>query len=112
MAGDSLLIWGAVRYEVDRRDGFGQFILTGSSVLVDLGEVDHSGTGRIARMRMRPMVLQESRDSSGKVSLVRLFEGDDMTIAKANGSLEDLVFLTCRGAWPKALACDCGCACA
>lgn len=99
-------LWDAVRYEVDRRDGFGQFILTGSSVPADLGKVDHSGTGRIARMRMRPMALQESGDSSGEVSLARLFEGEEMPIAKANGSLEDLAFLTCRGGWPKAVGCS------
>ena len=61
-------IWNAVRYEVDRRGEFGQFILTGSSVPVKLDESMHTGTGRIVRMRMRPMSLFESRDSNGQVS--------------------------------------------
>ena len=50
-------LWNAVRYEVDQRDDFGQFILTGSSVPAKLDESMHTGTGRIARMKMRPMSL-------------------------------------------------------
>lgn len=96
-------LWDAVRYEVDKRDEFGQFLLTRSSVPASLNEVEHSGTGRIARMRMRPMSLQESKDSTGEVSLAKLFEGEAVPIAKADGSLERLAFLTCRGGWPKAV---------
>ena len=36
-------IWNAVRYEVDRRGEFGQFILTGSSVPAKLDESMHCG---------------------------------------------------------------------
>ena len=87
-------IWNAVRYEVDRRGEFGQFILTGSSV--------PAGTGRIVRMRMRPMSLFESRDSSGQVSLMDLFNGKEIS-AIDNHSIEDIAFLICRGGWPAAL---------
>lgn len=59
-------IWNAVRYEVDQRGEFGQFILTGSSVPPILDESMHTGIGRIARMKMRPMSLYESKDSSEK----------------------------------------------
>lgn len=96
-------LWDAVRYEVDRRDEFGQFILTGSSVPPKATETSHSGTGRIARMRMRTMSLQESGDSTGEVSLGSLLSGGSLPIAHANGSLSDLAFLTCRGGWPKAI---------
>lgn len=68
-------LWDAVRYEVDRRDEFGQFVLTGSSVPPKATSTSHSGTGRIARMRMRTMSLQESGDSTGEVSLGGLFSG-------------------------------------
>ena len=95
-------IWNAVRYEVDRRGEFGQFILTGSSVPADLDDTMHTGTGRIVRMRMRPMSLFESRDSSGQVSLMDLFNGKEIS-AIDNHSIEDIAFLICRGGWPAAL---------
>ena len=95
-------IWNAVRYEVDRRGEFGQFILTGSSVPADLDDTMHTGTGRIVRMRMRPMSLFESRDSSGQVSLMDLFDGKEIS-AIDNHSIEDIAFLICRGGWPAAL---------
>ena len=69
-------IWDAVRFEVDQRDEFGQFILTGSVTPPASDEIAHSGTGRITRMRMRPMTLFESGDSNGAVSLAELFDGE------------------------------------
>ena len=95
-------IWNAVRYEVDRRGEFGQFILTGSSVPAKLDESMHTGTGRIVRMRMRPMSLYESRDSSGQVSLLDLFNKKDIS-AIDNHNIDDIAFLICRGGWPAAL---------
>ena len=67
-------LWDAVRFEVDQRDDFGQFVLTGSAVPADASEISHSGTGRISRMLMRPMSLFESGDSNGQVSLADLFD--------------------------------------
>lgn len=95
-------IWNAVRYEVDRRSEFGQFILTGSSVPSKLDESMHTGTGRIVRMRMRPMSLFESGDSSGQVSLSDLFGGKDISSIDSH-SIEDIAFMICRGGWPAAL---------
>lgn len=95
-------LWNAVRYEVDQRGEFGQFILTGSSVPAKFNESMHTGTGRIVRMRMRPMSLFESRDSSGQVSLRDLFEGKEISAADHH-SIEDIAFLICRGGWPAAL---------
>ena len=74
-------IWNAVRYEVDQRGEFGQFILTGSSVPLVLDDSMHTGTGRIVRMKMRPMSLFESKDSTGAVSLEDLFLGHDISAA-------------------------------
>ena len=62
-------LWNAVRYEVDQRDEFGQFILTGSAVPAEIDESMHSGTGRISILYMRPMSLYESKDSNGKVTI-------------------------------------------
>ena len=58
-------LWNAVRYEVDNRDEFGQFILTGSAVPSEFDKSMHTGTGRISRLLMRPMSLYESKDSGG-----------------------------------------------
>ena len=95
-------IWNTVRYEVDRRGEFGQFILTGSSVPAALDESMHTGTGRIVRMQMRPMSLFESKDSTGQVSLMDLFNKKDISTVD-NHSIDEIAFLICRGGWPAAL---------
>ena len=53
-------------------------VLTGSSVPPDVSEISHTGTGRISRMKMRPMTLWESGDSCGRVSLSALLRGGDL----------------------------------
>ena len=53
-------LWDAIRFEIDQRDEFSQFILTGSAVPADMSEISHTGTGRISHMLMRPMSLLES----------------------------------------------------
>ena len=58
-------LWDLIRSEVDERGETGQFILPGSSVLPDVYETIHSGTGRITRLKMRPMSLYESGESNG-----------------------------------------------
>ena len=68
-------LWDAVRYKVDQDSRKGQFILTGSATPNHKG-ILHSGAGRIGRIRMRPMSLWESGDSSGRVSLERLCRGE------------------------------------
>lgn len=95
-------LWNAVRYEVDQRDEFGQFILTGSAVPAQLDESMHTGIGRISRLNMRTMSLYESKDSTGDVSLSDLFEDKDIQ-ATNNTTLEDIAFLICRGGWPKSV---------
>ena len=62
------VLWDAVRFAVDQRQAFGQFILTGSAVPVE-GATMHTGTGRISRLAMRTMSLFESGESNGRVSL-------------------------------------------
>lgn len=95
-------IWNAVRYEVDNRDEFGQFILTGSAVPNEFDNSMHTGIGRISRLLMRPMSLYESKDSNGKVSLKDLFEGQNIS-AIDETSLKEIAFFICRGGWPKAI---------
>src|SRR5574344_625139 len=67
-------LWDAIRFEVDQRRAFAQFILTGSSVPPKTKEIVHSGTGRFSYLRMRPMSLFESGESNGAISLGDMFE--------------------------------------
>lgn len=99
-------LWDAVRFEVDHRNKEGQFILTGSSVPVDMKEVEHIGTGRFAWISMRPMSLFESEDSNGKVSLEDLFENHSDISAVNDLELEDIAYLCCRGGWPRSIFMD------
>lgn len=96
-------LWDAVRFAVDQRDEFGQFILTGSAVPADTSKISHSGTGRISRMTMRPMSLYESGDSNGTVSLSDLFSENCKISGTNNLDLEKIAFLICRGGWPRSL---------
>ena len=98
-------IWNQVKDDLDFDYGFGKYILTGSSTPADKTEVHHSGAGRIAPLKMRPMTLWESKESKGTVSLKDLFDGGatfpwDMN---TDFTLEDVGFLLCRGGWPIAV---------
>ncbi len=99
-------LWDAVRAEVDDRNEFGQFLLTGSAVPLNLdtaaSSIHHTGTGRIARVKMRPMSLFESGESNGKISLSELFTAPESIYAETNIDIEQLAFLVCRGGWPQA----------
>ena len=102
-------LWDAIRFEVDHREGNGQFILTGSSVPIDDNEEEgnrkrrHSGTGRFAWLRMRPMALFESGESNGEISLKTLFSAPEKIYGRSTLSREDIAFLVCRGGWPAAI---------
>lgn len=101
---DAPMLWDAVRTMVDKRREPGQFILTGSNK-VDRAKTYHSGTGRIARMRMLPMSLWESKESTGKISIGQLFDNADYNIDGQISAMtiEDLIFAACRGGWPASL---------
>lgn len=95
-------IWDAVRYRVDQTTQKGQFILTGSATTNHKG-ILHSGAGRIAKLRMRPMSLYESGDSSGTVSLEQLCRGQLNPAMTGEVSLKKLIELIIRGGWPGAV---------
>ncbi len=105
------VLWDAVRFAVDMEPQKGQFILTGS-VVVDDDEKDpqdcreHTGTGRISQLRMRPMSLFESGESNGAVSLKSLFDGTAEAEAVSNLTIEDIAYAICRGGWPAAIDMD------
>lgn len=96
-------LWDATRYHVDQSTEKGQFILTGSSVPKSKG-VMHSGTGRIASMRLRTMSLWESGHSEGRVSLKDLCDGKEIGIIPVRRpGLKDIIELILRGGWPGTL---------
>ncbi len=99
-------LWDSIRFEADHSSGLGLFILTGSSVPADMSEVIHSGTGRIGWLRMRPMSLWESGESTGEVSLSDLFTAPDSIGGISGLDLEGMAFITCRGGWPLSVSMD------
>lgn len=98
------VLWDAVRFDVDRSGLWGQYILTGSATPREDELPRHSGTGRIARLRMRPMSLYESKESNGNVSLSSLFDGKTDVVCDSQLTVKDLATIICRGGWPEAVA--------
>ena len=100
-------LWDAVRFECDKTKERGQFILTGSSTprkrkTQNQERPRHSGAGRMVRVRMSTMTQSELGQSSGKVSLTGLFEGERYA-ATSNLSLERIAHLVVTGGWPDAI---------
>ena len=99
--------WSSVRHASDLLQGPGRFILTGSSSPGD-ELTRHSGAGRVARLRMRPMSLFESSDSTGKVSLGALLDGAPCSALSTrahdpmnpDAELRRVIDSLCRGGWP------------
>ncbi len=92
-------IWNHVRHACDRSGEPGRFLLTGSAAPAD-DIVRHSGAGRMARVRMRPMSLYESERSSGLVSLGRLLDGQPVEPGPSENRFADVCEAICVGGWP------------
>lgn len=92
-------VWDAMRRVCDDRGHKGQFILTGSADPPD-DATRHTGTGRIIRVRMRPMSLFESGESSGSISLGGLLASERASAPASPLELADIVESACRGGWP------------
>lgn len=92
-------LWDAVRFKVDDQAVKGQFILTGSATPKRRG-VMHSGTGRIARLRMMSMSLYESGDSTGFISLKDICNSVYETKLTGEVQLRTIAALILRGGWP------------
>jgi len=64
----------------------------------------HSGTGRIVKIKMRPMSLYESGDSTGEISLNELFYNSNYKIRGTSPTgVRDLASYIVRGGFPAAL---------
>ena len=97
-------LWNRIRRECDDRARPGQFILTGSaSPTSDITR--HTGTGRIARVKLRPMSLFETGASDGSVPLAGLLDGNTYTrAARDEIGLRQITEWICGGGWPANLA--------
>ena len=104
---DAVELWDTARFEIDHREEkTGQFIFTGSTIVKkeNREKIKHSGAGRVAWMKMRPMSLYESGESVGSVSLGELFAGNVQGGYKAKEfDLRQIAYIICRGGWPAAL---------
>ena len=92
-------IWNHVRHACDHSAQPGQFLLTGSAAPAD-DIVRHSGAGRIARVRLRPMSLSESGQSNGHVSLDALLRGKPADASSVETQFGDILNAICVGGWP------------
>lgn len=98
---DAPKIWGAIRKSVDDRNETGLYILTGSSS--QNVKTPHTGTTRISTLKMYPMSLYESGESSGEISLLDLFQRKEMEFVESKLTIDELIHSICRGGWPRAL---------
>ena len=92
-------IWNHVRRAVDDLGDPGQFILTGSAVPPD-DITRHTGAGRIARLRMRPMSLFELGRSAGQISLSELLDSRMSQSSDAGLTVADVANEVALGGWP------------
>lgn len=95
-------VWDIVRHHVDRVEGRGLFILTGSSA-ANFDDTSHSGAGRIVRVMLRPMSLSEVGASSGEISLAALFEGQAFKALKSRLSVAEYALWIIKGGWPESI---------
>lgn len=94
-------LWDAVRFSVDREREIGLYILTGSATPKE--KPRHSGAGRMSFLDMRTMSLYESRESTGEVSLLALFDAPEDIEGVSNSDVETIAFQVARGGWPSAV---------
>lgn len=96
-------IWNHVRHACDHSAEPGRFLLTGSAAPAD-DVTRHSGAGRIARTRLRPMSLFESGASGGRVSLAALLDGESAPSGQTDLEFRDVLDAMCVGGWPWLIA--------
>jgi len=98
------VIWDSIRMDIDHSGLKGQYILTGSAKPIENG-VMHTGTGRITKLKMRPMSLYESGESNGKVFLKDIINKKDIS-GVSNLTFDDVINVMIRGGWPESLNID------
>ncbi len=93
-------VWDVVRHAVDEDSAGGQFLLAGSAS-PQQGSTQHSGAGRIGRLRMRPMTLSERGLVEPTVSLRELLSGRGRPIGgESEFTLDDYVYEITASGFP------------
>ncbi|MCM1370552.1 MAG: DUF4143 domain-containing protein [Clostridium sp.] len=96
-------LWDRVRNRCDATTKKGNYILTCSTKLTDKDQkekVKHSGAGRIGKIKMKPMSLYESGDSTGQVSIMDMYNKTQEFCNNNKLELSELANLIVRGGWP------------
>jgi uncharacterized protein len=91
-------VWDAVRRAVDREAEPGRFLLTGSASPATAPT--HSGAGRIATIRMRPLSLSERGLAHAAISLRALLQGGARVGGRSDVALADYVREIVRSGYP------------
>jgi predicted AAA+ superfamily ATPase len=99
---DAPQLWDAARRLIDRDHKPGMFIFTGSALPnIPADKMpSHTGTGRFAKMRMRPLSLYEENISSGSISLSELFDKNDIKPCASDINFMKAMHWICKGGWP------------
>lgn len=95
-------VWDRVRRKCDEDTKVGKYILTCSTELSDekKKKIYHSGAGRIGKLKMYPMSLYESNNSTQEVSLQDMLANKQTNANVKVPSLEEIANLIVRGGWP------------
>ena len=102
-------LWDAVRRECDNSPIKGNFILTGSTTLSKKEQkkkIKHSGTGRIANLKMYTMSLYEASFSTGEASIMDMYNGTQKTKAINKAELKTIAKYIIQGGWPENIKVD------
>lgn len=92
-------VWDAVRRLVDQKTAT-RFLLTGSATPV-AGVDTHSGAGRIASLRLRPLSLAERPGTHPSVFISRLFAGVSKISGETDFGLADYARAICETGMPQ-----------
>ena len=93
-------VWDAARGISDMDGAAGKFIFTGSYSRAD-AITRHSGAGRLMRVRLRPMSLQELGHATGEVSIAGLLAGEAYSVLAPQTDARRLAEFVCGGGWPR-----------
>lgn len=94
-------VWDTVRRHVDINPAGGRFLLTGSTPGSVPDIETHSGAGRIATIRMRPLTIVERLDVDPAVSMRALIQGTAGNIVASSPlGLRDYTDEIVRGGFP------------
>lgn len=99
-------LWDAIRNECDLRSSRGNYILTGSTSLLDEKKKDvikHSGTGRIVKIKMFTMSTYELGKSLDLISLKDMYDGKEINKLVTPYDINELARLIINGGWPENL---------